>query len=140
MIIMSLVDEIRLGNPTVSKAVNNTNFWGTAVWILLYRLLKEVLRYKSKYFHEYPSRRYLATSTNITLCVKSIQGILMWVGLGRIIVFISPFQSSASIGFRSRVIKYLGQRILPGHKEKSTSPFTMALERKGDLFKFLLSY
>lgn len=37
IILMSLVDENRLGNLTVKMAVNNTNFQGSLTCILLYR-------------------------------------------------------------------------------------------------------
>lgn len=115
---MSLVEVIRLGNPTFRIAVNNTNFWGTVLCILLYRQLKEVLRYKSKYFHVHPNRRYLTTSTDSTKCVKSISRHSS-VGVAVENYFscksLSKY-SSESIGFRSRVMEYLGQRILHGPK------------------------
>lgn len=88
---MSLVDANRIGSPTVKMAVRNINFSGTVVCILLYRQLREMLRYKAKDFNVHSCRRCLETSTDFTECVENIQGILVWVWLWGII-FLASFK------------------------------------------------
>lgn len=133
LLIISLINLV--GASTLGMALSTTNFWDIVVCMLLYRKQRILLRYKAKYSTMNPSRRYLATSINFTVCVEEYSR-QSSVGVAMGNYFPYKFLSKCkleSIDFRSRVIEYLRQRILPGLKGNSIFPLLMELTSYGSV-------